>query len=145
MFIQPELSNDRIPLPRSTNIEEVWLFIGHALYAVQHVEHSVLDTLTAIDPTLRMKSKATFGYLVQELKLKRKPSGELQSRLDNLIAKRNDLAHNFLRMHWKDLNSCEGRVRILSDLRCLIVFAFDTENILTGEYLDLYWRSNEGC
>jgi hypothetical protein len=122
-----------IPPAISTDIDEVYTFLGAALFVAQGLELEVTNLIvgmhahsaTSLEPGAipRMfdeRESHTFGRLLKDVSRLTAVDAQTQSLLSLALVERNRLVHRFFSEHSDDLYSAAGRAEMIDDLRRVI-------------------------
>lgn len=146
-----------IPEPDYEDPKEPYAFYGLAAYYAQCLEQSIIILLIALrasgekgtkgatyDEALASLDKEAMGTLIKLLKKVVKVDPALEECMNELLQKRNYLAHHFFERNSLKLLSELGRRAVLDDLRQIAQAFRDGDRILVGFYEPLFAKFGIG-
>jgi hypothetical protein len=138
-----------IPEPARGDLEEMYAFLGAALFVAQGLElevtnlvagvryanGSVLDSSTIFQ---ELESR-TFGRLLVDVRKHAEVSQGTEQLLRKALEERNRLVHRFIHEHDEDQYSTAGIMRMIDDLRS-IMQVFREADAATNQLSGAIWK-----
>ncbi len=122
-----------IPEPEDFGIKEVYAFFGLATYCAQVLEKGLLNMVVAfrckgfhitrdeIDALFESYEKKTLGQLLKRVRKAIDKSSDVDALLDEVLKKRNWLAHQFFADRSIEFTMESGRKDMIQELQELII------------------------
>jgi len=130
MSFFPNQEKPEIPKRENSEAKEVFAFFGLCMYNLQVFEQGCVNLAVGLqirgltkltekdfDNLFDKMSKKTLGQLISEVRNHVNISKQLEEEMNQLLQKRNYIAHEFFVRHDTNFMSSNGRVEMIEELR----------------------------